>query len=88
MKPNFLAITQSFWDAYAGDRVATNMLHKEIKKLVTQDKQVFKRFTQMLGIVETEELLGLRNIAPLSEDEKEIITNLVEATANAKGEVK
>ncbi len=82
-----IATTASFWETYAGDRVATDMLNREVKKMMTQDKVAFKRFTQMLGIVEEEELLGLRNISSLSEEEREFITTIVEAMADAKAEI-
>ena len=77
-----------FWSAYRDDKVANDLAKKELKKLFTQDDKAYKSLVNMLGIMEKEEMEGIRNVAPLNESERANITDLINAFYDTTGEIK
>lgn len=82
-----LALSRVFWMAYRKDPDVVDMVDKELKFLLTNDDTVYQRITSMVGIMEPDDMRGIINIAPLSEEERKQAFDLVDGVVSLKGEI-
>jgi hypothetical protein len=83
-----ISLSNLFWMVYADDTEATEMASREIKNMITQEDKVFSSLANMLGIVDEEQMAGIINIAPVSDDERELLKDMNGKIRNVTGEIK
>lgn len=82
-----LSTSQVFWMAYKNDPDIVDMVDKELQYMLTNDDTVYQAITKMVGIMDAEDMKGVINIAPLSDEERQQAFELVDDVVNLKGDI-